>query len=336
MSQDAAGKPHETLSQEEIDALLSAVRSGEVAVSPGGERPDAKAVLYNFRRPSRVSKEQIRALHVLHEDFAKLATSSLSGMLRTMVDLELEAVEQISFNEYQLAIASPTCAFVFNMEPLRGGAVLELNTHIASVMIHRLLGGHGFEVPPSRDFTEIERAVVERIGLRAMVDLQQAWQNVGAFVFRILHLETNPQFIQVTSPNEIILVATFRIKIGPVAGGLSVGYPYLLLESLMPRLGAQKWVSTGAAPPSPETRAFVIRELAQSPLVLRAFLGSTRLTVRQLLGLQVGQLLPLETHPDDPVRVEINAVPTFIGRPGTHRKHLAVEILGRLEERNQP
>jgi flagellar motor switch protein FliM len=329
-------KAHETLSQEEIDALLSAVKSGEVAVSSGAERADTKAVAYNFRRPSRVSKEQIRALHILHEDFAKLATASLSGMLRTMVDLELEAVEQISYSEYQLAIASPTCAFVFNMEPLKGGAVLELNTHVASIMIHRLLGGNGFEVPATRDFTEIERAVVERVGLRTMVDLQQAWQHVGAFVFRILQLETNPQFIQVTSPNEVILVATFRIKIGPVAGGLSVGYPYLLLESLMARLGAQRWSSSSTAAASPESRSFVLHELSQSNLLLRAFLGSTRLTVQELLELRVGQLLPLETKPDDVVRVEINDVPTFSGRPGTHRKHLAVEILGRLDERTQP
>jgi len=329
-------KPHEMLSQEEIDALLRAVRSGEVTVSAGSERGHAKAVVYNFRRPSRVSKEQLRALEILHEDFAKLTTASLSGMLRTMVDLELEAVEQISYSEYQLAIASPTCAFVFNMEPLRGGAVLELNPHVASVMIHRLLGGHGFDVPATRDFTEIERAVIERIGLRAMVDLQQAWQQVGAFVFRILHLETNPQFIQVTSPNEVILVATFRIKIGPVAGGLSLGYPYLLLESLIPRLGGQRWLTGGAQGPSPETRAFVIRELSQSPLTLRAFLGTTRLTVRELLNLRPGQLVPLETKPDDAVRVDINDVPTFIGRPGTHRKHLAVEILGRIDERTEP
>jgi flagellar motor switch protein FliM len=329
-------KPHETLSQEEIDALLSAVKSGEVKVSAGSERADAKAVIYNFRRPSRVSKEQIRALEILHEDFAKLTAASLSGMLRTMVDLELEAVEQISYSEYQLAIASPTCAFVFNMEPLKGGAVLELNPHVASVMIHRLLGGHGYDVPASRDFTEIERAVVERVGLRAMVDLQQAWQQVGAFVFRILQLETNPQFIQVTSPNEVILVATFRLKIGPVTGGLSLGYPYLLLESLMGRLGGQRWMASGTSVASPESRSFIVRELSQSPLTLRAFLGGTRLTVKDLLDLKVGQLLPLEATPDDAVRVEINSVPTFVGRPGTHRKHLAVEVLGRIDERNEP
>ncbi|MBI3636625.1 MAG: flagellar motor switch protein FliM [Candidatus Rokubacteria bacterium] len=328
-------KPHETLSQEEIDALLSAVKSGAVAVSPGADRADAKAVIYNFRRPSRVSKEQIRALQILHDDFAKLTAASLGGMLRGVADLELEAVEQISYSEYVLAIANPTCAFVFNMEPLKGGAVLELSPHVASVMIHRLLGGHGFEVAPHREFTEIERAVVERIGLRTMVDLQQAWQQVGAFVFRILHLETNPQFIQVTSPNEVILVATFRLKIGPLTGGLSVGYPYLLLESIMSRLGGQRWVSPSASGPAPEVRNFLLKEMSQSPLTLRAFLGGTHLTVRELLELKPGQLLPLETKPEDSVRVEINSVPTFTGRPGTHRKHLAVEVLGRVDERNE-
>src|SRR5262249_48781764 len=243
-------------------------------------------VRYNFRRPSRVSKEQIRGLLLLHEDFAKLAAASLSGILRTMVDIELEAVEQISYSEYVMAIATPTCSFIFNMEPLKGRAVLELTPTLAFVMIDRLLGGRGQGVPAPRDLTEIERAVIEKMGLRAMVDLQQAWQQVGAFVFRILNLESNPQFIQVTAPNEVIMVATFRIKIGPVAGGLSIGYPYLLLESLIPRLGGPRWLSTNTPSATPENRAFMLRELAQSPLTLRAFLGEAKLTVRELLDLK--------------------------------------------------
>jgi flagellar motor switch protein FliM len=326
-------KAHDSLSQQEIDALLSAVHSGKVTVSPGGTTGPSQAVRYNFRRPSRVSKEQIRSLELLHEDFAKLASSSLSGMLRTMIDLDLEAVEQIAYSEYVLAIATPTCAFVFNMEPLKGGAVLELSPHVAFVMIDRLLGGQGQGVPGMRHLTEIERAVIERIGLRAMVDLQQAWQQVGAFVFRVLNLETNPQFIQVTSPNEVILVATFRLKIGDVTGGLTIGYPYLLLESVIGRLGGQRWMPTSASGPAPEARAFMLRELSRSRLNVRAYLGRAQLTVRDLLNLSAGQLIPLEARPQEPVRVEINDIPKFVGRPGTHRNHLAVEVLGQTEER---
>lgn len=327
-------KTPETLSQQEIDALLAAVHDGSVHVSPGAPAADSAAIRYNFRRPSRVSKEQIRGLQVVHDDFARIASTSISGMLRTIVDIELEAIEQAAYSEYVMAITSPTCAFVFNMEPLKGGAVLEINPQIAFVMIDRLLGGHGQGNATIREFTEIERAVIERAGLRSMVDLQAAWQQVGAFVFRLLNLETNPQLIQVTSPNEVVLVGTFRVKIGDVTGGMTIGYPHLLLESSISRLGAQRWQTQNAARPKPEVRARVLRELTHTSLELRAFLGGATITVRDLLNLRDGQLLPLEVPPKDPVRVEIGAVPKFLGRPGTHRNHLAVEIVAHIDERS--
>jgi flagellar motor switch protein FliM len=328
--------PNQSLTQEEIDALLSAVHSGTVAVTPGSAENVSQAVRYNFRRPSRVSKEQIRSMLLLHEDFAKHMSASLSGMVRTMVDIDVEAVEQISYSEYIMAIATPTCAFVFNMEPLKGGAVLEINPNLAFVFMDRLLGGQGQGVPTPRELTEIERAVVERIGLRAMVELQQAWQQVGAFTFRVLNLETNPQFLQVTSPNEVILVATFRLKIGDVVGGMTLGYPYLLLESIIERLGAQKWMPTGATGATADSRAFVVRELGQASLGVRALLGRANVSVRDLLNLRPGQVLPLSAASRErPVRVLLNDVPKFAGRLGTHHTNLAVQILGHLGEEDQ-
>lgn len=325
-------KPAESLSQEEIDALLSAVHSGTVAVSPGSADAPAQAVRYNFRRPNRVSKDQMRSFLVLHEDFAKLAGASLSAMLRTMVDIEVEAVEQIVYSEYVMAIAAPTCSFLFNMDPLKGDAVFELQPAVAFVMIDRLLGGRGQGVSTPRDFTEIERAVIERVGQRAMVDLQQAWQQVGAFGFRTANLETNPQLIQVSAPTEVVLVATFRLKIGEALGGMTLGYPYLMIESVIDRLNAQRWQPVSAIGPTADARAFVLRELNQSPLVLRAFLGEAQLTVRDVLNLAPGQVLPLTMRPERPVRVDLNDVPKFAGRLGTHRTRLAVEILGQLDE----
>ena len=132
-------KPNEMLSQEEIDALLSAVKSGTVAVSPGGDRADAKAVIYNFRRPSRVSKEQIRALQILHEDFAKVTTASLSGMLRTMVDLELEAVEQIPHGELRPAQEGPE----------RQRALTQLPQHERAILRRRVAGVRGHPALPA-------------------------------------------------------------------------------------------------------------------------------------------------------------------------------------------
>jgi flagellar motor switch protein FliM len=326
-------KPEETLSAQEMDALMSAVRTGTVAVTPGASRPSSDVVRYNFRRPNRVSKEQVRALGVLHGEFAKVAAASLSGMLRTIVDLELESVEQTAYGEYVGAMGTPTCSFVFNMEPHKGGAVLELNPAVAFVMIDRLLGGQGVNVPEAREFTEIERAVIERIGLRVMIDLQHAWQPVRDFAFRLLNLETNPQSIQVTSPNEVILVATLRLRLGEQTGAITLGYPYLVLEPLLASLGAQRWTPAAAAP-KPAARSFMLRELAASPLTVRAFLGQGQLTVRELLNLQAGQLIPIEADPKHPVRVDVNGVPKFVGRPGAHHAHIAVELGGPSEERS--
>lgn len=330
-------RPEEILSQEEIDALLTAVHRGEVPVAPTrtAGTTDRPAIRYNFRRPSRVSKDQLRTLQVLHDDFVKLFASSLSGMLRTIVDLELEAVEQIAYAEYVMAIGSPACAFIFNMEPLNGGAVLELNSQLAFATIDRLLGGNGSTPGVVREFTEIEQVVIERIGLRAMVDLQQSWQQVGAFVMRILNLEANPQFLQITSPNEVVLVAYFRLKVGDVSGGMTIGYPYLLLEPLIPRFGAQRWLSTAKADRDPEARTHFAGEILQTPLDVRVLLGQSSVKVRELLSLSEGALLALDTGPTIPVTVEVGRLPKFKGKPGVSRNHLAVEITDRLNERNR-
>ena len=324
----------ETLSPQEMDALMAAVRGGAVPVTPAASRSAGEVQRYNFRRPSRVSKEQMRSVAIVHEDFAKVAAASLSGMLRTVVDLELESVEQTAYGEYVVAIGSPTCAFVFNMEPLKGGAVFELNPTIVFLMIDRMLGGTGLKVSAGRDLTEIERAVIERIGHRVMVDLQQAWHPVRAFTFRLMNLETNPQFIQATSPNEVILVATFRLRIGEQTGAISVGYPYLLLEPVLAGLGGQRWMAAATAPPTPTARQFMLKEIEASPLVVRAVLGRTQLSVRDVLTLQAGQLIPIDADARHPVRVEINGIPKFVGRPGTHRTHLAVELSAESDERS--
>ena len=324
----------ETLSPQEMDALMSAVRDGAVPVTPAASRPSTEVHRYNFRRPSRVSKEQMRSVAIVHEEFAKVAAASLSGMLRTVVDLELESVEQTAYNEYVVAMGSPTCAFVFNMEPLKGGAVFELNPTIAFLMIDRMLGGSGVKVSAGRDLTEIERAVIERIGHRVMVDLQQAWHPVRAFTFRLMNLETNPQFIQATSPNEVILVATFRLRIGEQTGAISLGYPYLLLESVLAGLGGQRWMAAAASPATPSARQFMLKEIEASPLLVRAVLGRAELRVRDVLTLQAGQLIPIDADARHPVRVEINGIPKFVGRPGTHRTHLAVELSGEPDERS--
>ncbi|HXG17236.1 MAG TPA: FliM/FliN family flagellar motor switch protein [Calidithermus sp.] len=320
----------EALSQDQVDALVAALRTGRVPVSEGTGR-EAKAVPYNFRRPSRVTKDQVRGLQVLHEDFAKLAAVSLPGLARAIVDLELAGLEQTPFGEYQLAVAAPTCLVTFAMEPLQGTAVLEIGHPATAVLLRRVLGSAGFDAPEApRDFTEIERTILEQLGARLLADLGQAWRRAGLRACRPLGIETNPQTLQVTSPNEVMVVATFRLRLGPVTGPLALAYPYPMLEPVLPRLGSQATTTDGAA--APERRAALLSELAQNPLTVRAVLGRTALTVGAVLGLRPGDTLWLDTGPDDPVLVEIEDRAAFLARAGKRRWRLAVELLRAVEE----
>lgn len=322
--------PREALSQDQVDALVAALRAGSVLVSEGTGR-EARAVPYDFRRPSRVTKDQARGLQILHEDFAKLAAVSLSGLARTVVDLELAGLEQTPFGEYQLAVAAPTCLVTFAMEPFRGTAVLEAGHPATAVLLRRLLGSAGFDAPAApRDFTEIERTLLAQVAAKVLGDLQQAWQRAGVAACRTLGIETNPQTLQVTSPTEVMVVATFRLKLGPVTGPFALAYPYPMLEPALPRLGAQAAVSDDRT--APDRRAALLGELASNPVTVRAVLGETTLTVRALLGLERGDLLWLDTGPDDPVRVEIEDCPAFLGRAGTRRRRLAIELLRAVDE----
>jgi flagellar motor switch protein FliM len=318
----------EILSQDEIDALLTAVHRGDIPIGaeiPGSPR-EKNVLHYNFRRPNRVAKDQIRTLQMLHDSFGKIYGSSLSAHLRTVVEVELEAVEQITYSEFIMSLSMPSCITIFNMEPLKGGAVLEINPHIIFMMIDRLLGGMGRSSVRVREFTEIEKSLIERIVLRAMVDLQQAWQHVGAFSFRLLNIETNPQFVQITSPNEVVLVITFNIRIGEVSGVMTLCFPYLLLEPVIPKLSAQRWFTSTQREQSVEARGHIRSEIMKTRLTLRAFLGQVPLTVRDLLALRPGDVVRLSTGPGAMVPVEVEGVTKFSASPGVLRRKKAVQI----------
>ena len=324
----------EILSQDEIDALLTAVNRGDIPIGaeiagPGREK---NVLHYNFRRPNRVAKDQIRTLQMLHDSFAKIYSSSLSAHLRTVVEVELEAVEQITYSEFIMSLSTPSCITIFNMEPLQGGAALEINPHIVFIMVDRLLGGMGRSAIRVREFTEIEKSLIERLALRAMVDLQQVWQHVGAFSFRLFNIETNPQFVQITSPNEVVLAITFNVRVGEVSGVMTLCLPYLLLEPVIPRLSAQRWFTSAHRDQPQENHGAIQNELMKTRLGVRAFLGHVPLSVRELLDLRPGDVVRLRTGPESPIHVEVEGVTKFLGKPGVVRRKKAVQLSAIVEQ----
>ena len=316
------------LSQNEIDALLSAVDRGEIPEAPVADaRPTGSAIRYNFRKPNRVSKDQVKMLQSMHESFARLYTASLTTLLRGLVEIELKTVEQVTYGEFIMSLSPPNCLVIFNMEPLKGGAALEINANLLFRFIDRLLGGSGLLPVRMRDFTEVEQVLIERIAVRAMMDLQQAWQHAGTFGFRVAHLETNPQFVQLTSSNEVVVAVTFAVTVGDERGHVTLVYPHLLLEPVMSKLNTHRNLASLQRDLSPEESEGLRENLLRVGLTVRGVLGEIPLTIRDLLSLQPGQVVPLGRPATAPAIVEVEGVPRFVGRPGTVNRRRALRLM---------
>jgi flagellar motor switch protein FliM len=322
----------ELLTQEEIDSLLSAVSKGQVPATVGpstGRRRHQTILPYDFRRPNRIAKEQVRALQMLHDAFARGVTSSLSAYLRSLLEVQLTSVEQLTYGEFMLSITPPSTLGVFEMAPLKGGAVLDINPHLVFPMIDRILGGPGRASIQVRELTEIERALVSRILRKLLVDLQQAWAQVGRFDVRLLNLETNPQFVQLTSPNDIAILVTFDVRVGEVEGVMSLCLPFAMLEPVLPKLTTQRWAGTGPAN-SGGVSGEIERNLQNTTMEVRAVVDPIRIPISDLTHLTVGDVLPLPWGDDLSVTVEVGGLPRFAGRAGRKQRRRAVEITAAL------
>ena len=317
------------LSQEEIDALLSAVDRGEIKV------PDARTpaplrnpgVRYDFRKPNRVSKDQTRKLHSIHETFARQWAASLTAQLRGPVEIELKSVEQITYGQFVTALASPTCLVVFNMEPLEGSAALEIHPNLLFRLIDRLLGGSGLMSVRVREFTEVEQVLIERVATRALGDLQQAWAHAGTFNLRVDRLETNPTFVQLTAPGEISIVVTLEMTLGEETGPVTLMFPYLLVEPVMPKLNTDRHFAPAPRAPSAREGEDLRATLLRLGLTLRGVLAHGGLTVRELLELEPGHIIPLGKGVTEPATLDLEGVPRFTARTGNVNGRRALRVL---------
>jgi flagellar motor switch protein FliM len=317
------------LSQEEVDALLTAVNRGALdrpagAGPEGCERP---VTGYDFRNPNRLSKDQLRVLESMHEAFGRLFSTSMSALIRGQFESELRRVDQVRYGEFVASLRPPTCVAVFAMDPLKGGAAFMISAEVLFQLIDRLLGGSGLLPVRLREFTEVEQGLIARITSRAMVDLRQAWQHVGTFGFRVANLETNPQFVQLTAPSEVVIVVSLSVRIGETAGEMTLALPHLLLEAVMPKLDTHRGLASSQRVSSREERDGLRQNVLRLGLTLRGVLGEIALTVGDLLELEPGDVLSVGRVPAAPATVEVEGVPRFTARPGIVQRRTALQIL---------
>ena len=324
----------EILTQEEIDSLLNAVRrgglpSGTAQVTRG--RSQRNVLSYDFRRANRISKDQVRTLQMLHERFARTLSSSLSAYLRSLVEAELMSVEQITYGEFMVSVVRPSTLAVLEMRPLKGGAILDVSPYVIFPMIDRILGGPGRPCTQIRELTEIERTLVDRIFKRILLDLQQAWQQMEHFDLQLIRVETNPQFVQLTSPNETAILVDFDLRMGESQGGMRLCLPFATVEPVLPRLVAQRWYGSSGAKEAHGASKVIAQFLQGTAVEVRAILGTVQMPLERVTHLQPGDVLRLGGGHDLTVTLEVQGRPRLRGRAGQRHGKRAVEITDSLD-----
>ncbi|HEX6971069.1 MAG TPA: flagellar motor switch protein FliM [Limnochordia bacterium] len=322
------------LSQDEINALLSAIAAegaSDEALPALGAGAGRRVKSYDFRRPDKLSKDQLRTLQMMHEGFARLLQTSLSAYLRAMVEVEVASVEQMTYEEFSRLLSQPTILSVFSLPPLEGSAVLEIDSEIGFAIIDRLLGGPGSVPARIRELTDIEQTVIRRIVARSMDNLTQAWSQVATIHPHFERLELNPQFTQLVPPNEMVVVIALDLKLRDVVGRMNLCLPYLLLEPIVSKLTTHYWFSASRRQPTPENRAALSRRVSELYLSLSVILGTSDVRVRDLLELTPGDVIQLDAPVGGLLPVRLAGRTKFWARPGRIGQRLAVEIV-RAEE----
>ncbi|MFD0616722.1 MULTISPECIES: flagellar motor switch protein FliM [Paenibacillus] len=317
----------DVLSQNEIDALLAALSSGEMdAEELKKEESQKKIRSYDFKRAVRFSKDHIRSLTRIHENFARYLTTYFSAQLRTFVQISVVQVEQLPYDEFIRSIPKMTILNIFEAEPLEGRMVLEVHPNVAFAMVDRLLGGTGVAPSKITALTEIETMVMERIFSRAFDSLQEAWKTVIDIAPRLEALETNPQFMQIVSPNETIALISLSTKIGDTTGMINLCIPHVVIEPIMPRLSVHHWFVSQKKSRVPEEVEVLRQRVNKARLPLIAELGNSQISIREFLSLSVGDVITLEKKVEDGLSIRVGEKLKFLGSPGVVKDRVAIQI----------
>ncbi|MCL5981444.1 MAG: flagellar motor switch protein FliM [Firmicutes bacterium] len=318
----------DVLSQSEIDSLVKALSLGQIEPEQkSAAAADGEVMLYDFRRPNKFSKEQMRTLHIIHENFARILSNFLSAYLRTPVQLKLAGVSQVTFEEFIFSLPTPTLMTVFRTTEEIGSALLETNTQFVFPIIDLLFGGGGETAKKTRELTEIEISVMRRIVAKMLENLRYAWEDILALSPEIENMDTTPQFNQMIASNETVALITMTTQIRNSQGLINLCFPYITLERVLPNLTAQHWFSASYRSAGNERRALE-NVLERVGVEVSAVLGNTMIRVDDFLKFEVGDVILLDQKVGTPLTVMVEDRPVFKAQPGVRHRHRALQLLG--------
>lgn len=322
----------EVLSQEEIDNLLNQLSSGELDANELVETNEKQVREYDFKRPSKFSKEHLRTLEIIFDHYGRLLSTHLPAYLRKTVQVEVMNSEAVTYAEFSNALANPVLLGIVNFSPLKGNIVIELASNLGYTIIDRMLGGNGEPLDKNRDFSEIEISIIERVFGICVNLLREPWQNVVAIEPRLERIETNSQFAQIISPSEMIAIVTIDIKIGDVQGLMNICLPFLCLEEIMDKLNTKYWFSTLQETDESDYQNVIESLISKAPIPMKAVLGKSSIPVLDFVNLQVGDVIRLNSKVEDELDVYVGNMLKFTALPGSSGENYAVKITSIIRE----
>ncbi|MCR5734894.1 MAG: flagellar motor switch protein FliM [Lachnospiraceae bacterium] len=322
----------DVLSQNEIDSLLAALSSGELDADEISNSDEKVAKNYDFRRPAKFSKEHLRTLEIIFEHYGRLLSTNLPVYLRKNIQVSVVNSEACTFSEFSTALANPVLLAIVNFEPLGGNIMIDLQANLGFTMIDRMLGGQGSPLENVRDFSEIERSIVDKMLAVCVQLLREPWKNVVEISPILERVETNPQFAQIIAPSEMIAIVTLNIKIGEVEGLMNACLPYFTLESVMDKLNTKYWFASMKENNDEDYNEHIESIVRKVTMPIKAVLGRSTITVNDFVNLQLGDIIKLNSKIDTEMDVFVGNLKKFKALPGTSKEGYAVRVTSVLRE----
>lgn len=292
--------------------------------------------LYNFRRPDKFSKDNLRALRDIHREFSKAISLVLSGYLRMRVEIEIVSVDQLTYEEFVRSMPSPISVGVFEFEPLSGQILLGISFEVISCIVNRMLGGVGNIENQTRELTDIEKALAKKVINIIIKSLEDSWNAIIPVSGKFISLDDNYQSIQVATAGEIVALLTFEVQIsGKHFGLFSLCFPYPVLETVLGHLSTQHIFQTKGLVASNDERMKMISKINTSNVDLRVQFGQCSITLDDFLQLTEGDIIKLDNKVQDDLIVKVNGEKKFFARPGTMKDKICVKITDVYDEMHE-
>jgi flagellar motor switch protein FliM len=320
------------LEQDEVDALLRGLSGGDVETETEIPEDDSGVVAFDLANQDRIIRGRMPVLEIVNDRFARLCTNALANTMRKRVDINPISIDMSKFGDFMRSLPVPTSISIFKMDPLRGNALLVVDSRLVFALVENFFGGAGSQPKvEGRDFTPIEQAIVERVVKIALANMEESWKPVHEVHVELVRTEVNPQFAAIVPPSDVVIVVTFEVELENAIGSLIVCLPYATMEPIRSKLHAS-FQSERLEVDHVWINRFKER-LMETPVEMVVRMGRTTISGRQLLYLQEGDIILLDTDEDELLEAEVEGVRKFQGLPGRVKGNKSFQVVKEEELR---